>query len=98
MLGIKILSFERKLQENTWSVYYSFKDSLKILNWCNNQMDLITQRNKQASPEGPANHVCEILSEVKNIKYSKVPWIETVIKLNVCQQNGERGQKHQYSS
>jgi hypothetical protein len=31
MLGIKILSFERKLQEQTWSVYYSFKDSLKIL-------------------------------------------------------------------
>ena len=35
-------------------------------------MDLITQRNKQASPEGPANHVCEILSEIKDIKY-KVP-------------------------
>jgi hypothetical protein len=32
MLGIKMLSFERKLQEQTWSVYYSFKDSLKILN------------------------------------------------------------------
>jgi hypothetical protein len=59
MLGIKMLSFERKLQEQTWYVYYSFKDSLKILNWCSNQMDLITQRNKQASPEeGPANHMC----------------------------------------
>ena len=36
-------------------------------------MDLITQRNKQASPDGQANHVSEILIEVKNIKYSKVP-------------------------
>jgi hypothetical protein len=33
-------------------------------------MDLITQRNQQASPEDPANHVCEILSEIKDIKYS----------------------------
>ena len=33
-------------------------------------MDLITQRNQQASP---ANHVCEILSEIKDIKYNKVP-------------------------
>ena len=36
-------------------------------------MDLITQRNKQASPEGSANHVYEILSEIKDIKYNKVP-------------------------
>ena len=36
-------------------------------------MDLITQRNQQAFPEGPANHVCEILSEIKDIKYNKVP-------------------------
>jgi hypothetical protein len=35
------------------------------------------KRNQQASPEGSANHLCEILSEIK------VPWIETVIKLNV---------------
>jgi hypothetical protein len=98
MLGITMLSFERKLQEQSWYVYYSFKDSLKILNWCNNQMDLITQRNQQASPEGPANHVWEILLEIKDIKYSKVPWTETVIKLNFCQKNGNRGQKHQYSS
>jgi hypothetical protein len=34
---------------------------------------LITQRNQQASPEGPANQVCEILSEIKDIKYNKVP-------------------------
>jgi hypothetical protein len=67
MLGIKMLSFERKVQEQTWSVYYSFNDSLKILYWCNNQMDLITQRNKQASPGGPANYVYEILSEIKDI-------------------------------
>ena len=89
MFGINMLSFERKLQEQIWSVHYSFKDSLKILNWCNNQMDLITQRNQQASPEGPANHVCEIWSEIKDIKYSKVPWTETVIKLNLCQKWGE---------
>jgi hypothetical protein len=36
-------------------------------------MDLITQRNQQASPEGPENHVCEILSEIKDVKYIKVP-------------------------
>jgi hypothetical protein len=30
-------------------------------------MDLITQRNQQASPEGPAKHVCVILSEIKDI-------------------------------
>ena len=52
-------------------------------------MDLITQRNQQASPEGPANHVCEILSEIKDIKYNKVPWTETVIKLNICQKWGK---------
>ena len=86
MLGIKMLSFERKLQEQTWSVYYSFKDSLKILNWCNNQMDLITQRNQQASPE--------ILSEIKDIKYNKVPWNETVIKLIFCKKNGGGGGKN----
>jgi hypothetical protein len=34
----------------------------------------MTQRNQQASPEGSANHLCEILSEIK------VPWTETVIK------------------
>ena len=81
MLGIKMLSFERKLQEQTWSMYYSFKDSLKIQNWCNNQMNIITQRNQQASPEGPANHVYGILSEIKDI----MNWTETVIKLNFCQ-------------
>ena len=52
-------------------------------------MDLITQRNQQASPEDPANHVCEILSENKDIKYNKEPWTETVIKLNFCQIMGE---------
>ena len=36
-------------------------------------MALITQRNLQASPEGPANYVWEILSEIKDIKYNKVP-------------------------
>ena len=30
-------------------------------------MELITQRNQQASPEGPANHVSEILSQIKDI-------------------------------
>ena len=35
-------------------------------------MDLITQRNQQASPDVPANHVCEILSEIKDVKYYKV--------------------------
>jgi hypothetical protein len=53
-------------------------------------MDLLTQRNQHASPEGPANHVCEILSEIKDIKYNKVPWTETVIKLNSCQTMGGR--------
>jgi hypothetical protein len=38
--------------------------------------------------------VCEILSEIKDIKYSKVPWSETVIKLNFCQKMGGRRQKH----
>jgi hypothetical protein len=36
-------------------------------------MDLITQRNQKASPEDPANNVYEILSEIKDIKYNKVP-------------------------
>jgi hypothetical protein len=37
-------------------------------------MDLITQRNQQASPEGPANHMCvNFFSEIKDIKYNKVP-------------------------
>ena len=45
-------------------------------------MDLITQRNQQASPEGPTKDVCEILSEIKEIEYNKVPSNETVIKLN----------------
>jgi len=36
-------------------------------------MDLITQRNQQASPEDPANHVCEILSEIKDIKHTRIP-------------------------
>ena len=40
------------------------------------------------SPEGPENHMCEILSEIKDIKYSKVPWTETVIKLNFCPKMG----------
>jgi hypothetical protein len=31
-------------------------------------MDLITQRSQQAYPEGPANHVCEIFSEIKDIE------------------------------
>jgi hypothetical protein len=35
--------------------------------------------------------VCENLSKIKNIKYSKVPWTETVIKLNVCQTIGGGG-------
>jgi hypothetical protein len=52
-------------------------------------MDLITQRNQRASPEGPANHVCEILSEIKDIKYNKVPWTETVIKLMLAKKWGE---------
>jgi CRISPR/Cas system-associated endonuclease/helicase Cas3 len=43
-------------------------------------MHLITQRNQQESPD----YVCEILSEIKDIKYSKVPWTETVIKLSFC--------------
>jgi len=75
MFGIKMLSFEWKLQEQTWSVYYSFKNSLKILNWCNNNQ-IITQRNQQASPEGPANHVCEILSEIKDMKYKLTKYHE----------------------
>ena len=45
----------------------------------------MTQRNQQASPEGSANHLCEILSEIK------VPWTETVIKLNCCPKMGEGG-------
>ena len=43
-------------------------------------MDLLTQRSQQAYPGGPANHVCEMLSEIKDIEYNKVPWTETVIK------------------
>ena len=39
-------------------------------------MDLITQRNQQASPEGPANHVCEILSEIKDMKYKLTKYHE----------------------
>ena len=54
-------------------------------------MDLITQRNQKASPEDPANNVYEILSEIKDIKYNKVPWTETVIKLNVCKKMGVGG-------
>jgi hypothetical protein len=52
-------------------------------------MDLITQRKQQTSPGGSANHVCEIWSEIKDIKYNKVPWTETVIKLNFCKNMGE---------
>jgi len=52
-------------------------------------MNIITQRNQQASTEGPANHVYGILSEIKDIKYNKVPWTETVIKLNICQKWGK---------
>ena len=33
--------------------------------------------------------MCEILSEIKDVKYFKVPWTETVIKLNFCQKWGE---------
>ena len=29
-------------------------------------MDFITQRNQQASPEGPSNNVCEILLEIRH--------------------------------
>jgi hypothetical protein len=36
-------------------------------------MDFITQRKQQSSPEGPSNHVCEFFSEIKDIKYNKVP-------------------------
>jgi hypothetical protein len=32
--------------------------------------------------------MCEILSEIKDIKYIKVPWTETVIKLIFCQKMG----------
>ena len=32
--------------------------------------------------------MCEILSEIKDIKYIKVPWTETVIKSNFCQKIG----------
>ena len=55
-----------------------------------NQMGLITQRNQQASPEGPSNHiyVSEIFLETKDIKYNKVPWTETVIKFNFRQKMG----------
>jgi hypothetical protein len=35
--------------------------------------------------------VYEILSEIKDIKYNKVPWTETVIKLNVCKKMGGGG-------
>jgi hypothetical protein len=31
------------------------------------------------------------LSEIKDIKYIKVPWTETVIEINVCQKCGEVG-------
>jgi hypothetical protein len=82
MLGYKMLSLERKLQEQTWSLFYSFNDNLKIRDWCNNQ---------QASPEGATNNVCEILSEMKDIKHSKVSWTETVIKLKFCQEMGGGG-------
>ena len=30
------------------------------------------------------SYVSEILLEIKDIKYNKVPWTETVIKLNIC--------------
>ena len=86
MLGIKMLSFERKLQEQTWSVHYSLKDSLQILNACNNQMDLIRQQKPTSVSWGSIKvYVCEILFEIKDIKNNKVPWTETVIKLNLCQ-------------
>jgi hypothetical protein len=39
--------------------------------------------------------VYEILSEIKDIKYNKVPWNETVIKLIFWKKNGGRGQKHE---
>jgi hypothetical protein len=34
-------------------------------------------------------YVSEILLEIKDIKYNKVPWTETVIKLNICQKWGK---------
>jgi hypothetical protein len=37
--------------------------------------------------------VYEILSEIKDIKYNKVPWNETVIKLIFCKKNGGEGAK-----
>ena len=54
----EMLDIKGNCKKQIWYVYYSFKDSLKIINWCNNQMELITQRNQQAFPEGPANHMC----------------------------------------
>ena len=52
-------------------------------------MDLITQRNVTSISWGSIkSYVCEILLEIKDIKYNKVPWTETVIKLNICQNGG----------
>ena len=33
--------------------------------------------------------MCETLLEIKDIKYNKIPWTETVIKLNICQKGGK---------
>jgi hypothetical protein len=48
-------------------------------------MDLITQRNVTSISWGSIkSYVCEILLEIKDIKYNKVPWTETVIKIDSC--------------
>jgi hypothetical protein len=53
-------------------------------------MDLITQRNVTSISWGSIkSYVCEILLEIKDIKYNKVPWTETVIKIDSCQKWGE---------
>ena len=53
-------------------------------------MDLITQQKPTSVSWGSSkSYMCEILLENKDIKYNKVPWTETVIKLNFCQKWGE---------
>jgi hypothetical protein len=52
-------------------------------------MGLITQKPTSVSWESIKSYVCDILLEIKDIKYNKVPWTETVIKLNICQKWGE---------
>ena len=41
-------------------------------------MELITQRNQQASFEGPAIHVSEILSQIKDINLMNRPLVESI--------------------